>query len=416
MGAPTPVSRRARDQALQARVRPLAAYPLCRRRRLRCLHERGTPAQQSVLQHAPARLFHHPDAAQRGCAAGRRPGLGRDARPAAQDLRGHAATQTRRRHRRLRDFRRRVRPELSLRPPASRRSSRSMSSCPGARRRRSPSCMACCWWSAGSRPRHDFARLARRRHEPHRCADSARVSSCCARRAVCVCPVVRRARPAGPRRHRLSCRFSRPAAGACLLIADAAFQLRASGRSCRGHDCAWRPTGFRRCSCLAPALCFCRSRSFREPICGNTAATTACATSASAIMLLFAAIVLVLIAGDALSFLVAWELMSIFSYLLVTYDLDREGSAHGGFVMLALGEAGTIAVAIALLLIMRRNRNARLRRSAADPASVARGLAGRCSCSRSSALPSRRAWCRSTVGCRWRIPSRRPMSRRCCRP
>jgi hydrogenase-4 component B len=66
---------------------------------------------------------------------------------------------------------------------------------------------------------------------------------------------------------------------------------------------------------------------------------------------LFAAVVLVLIAGDALSFLVAWELMSIFSYLLVTYDLDREGSAYGGFVMLALGEGGTIAVAIALLLL-----------------------------------------------------------------
>ena len=67
--------------------------------------------------------------------------------------------------------------------------------------------------------------------------------------------------------------------------------------------------------------------------------------------ILFASVVLVLVAGDALSFLVAWELMSIFSYLLVTYELDREGSAHGGFVMLALGEAGTITVAIALLLL-----------------------------------------------------------------
>jgi hydrogenase-4 component B len=66
---------------------------------------------------------------------------------------------------------------------------------------------------------------------------------------------------------------------------------------------------------------------------------------------LFASIVLILIAGDVLSFLVAWELMSIFSYLLATYDLDREGSAYGGFVMLALSEGGTIAVAIALLLL-----------------------------------------------------------------
>lgn len=67
--------------------------------------------------------------------------------------------------------------------------------------------------------------------------------------------------------------------------------------------------------------------------------------------ILFASIVLILIAGDALSFLTAWELMSIFSYLLVTYDVDREGSAYGGYVMLALSEGGTIAVAIALLLM-----------------------------------------------------------------
>ena len=67
---------------------------------------------------------------------------------------------------------------------------------------------------------------------------------------------------------------------------------------------------------------------------------------------MFASIVLVLIAGDALSFLAAWEVMSISSYLLVTYDLDREGSAYGGFVMLALGEAGTIAVTIAFILMV----------------------------------------------------------------
>jgi hydrogenase-4 component B len=67
--------------------------------------------------------------------------------------------------------------------------------------------------------------------------------------------------------------------------------------------------------------------------------------------ILLASIVLILIAGDALSFLVAWELMSVFSYLLVTYELEREGSAYGGYVMLALSEVGTIAVAIALLLL-----------------------------------------------------------------
>jgi hydrogenase-4 component B len=66
---------------------------------------------------------------------------------------------------------------------------------------------------------------------------------------------------------------------------------------------------------------------------------------------LFASIVLVLIAGDAISFLIGWEAMSITSYLLVTYEYEREESAQGGFVMLAMSEAGAIAVAIAFLLV-----------------------------------------------------------------
>src|SRR6266851_5150239 len=66
---------------------------------------------------------------------------------------------------------------------------------------------------------------------------------------------------------------------------------------------------------------------------------------------LFASIVLVVIAGDVISFLSAWEAMSIASYLLVNYEHDREESSHAGFVMLAMSEGGTIAVAIALILI-----------------------------------------------------------------
>jgi hydrogenase-4 component B len=66
---------------------------------------------------------------------------------------------------------------------------------------------------------------------------------------------------------------------------------------------------------------------------------------------LFASIVLVLIAGDVISFLVAWELMSIASYLLVNYEFDRAESSQAGYVMLAMSEAGTIAVAIAFIMI-----------------------------------------------------------------
>jgi hydrogenase-4 component B len=66
---------------------------------------------------------------------------------------------------------------------------------------------------------------------------------------------------------------------------------------------------------------------------------------------LFASIVLVLIADDVISFLVAWELMSIASYLLVNYEFERAESSQAGYVMLAMSEAGTIAAAIAFILI-----------------------------------------------------------------
>jgi hydrogenase-4 component B len=69
--------------------------------------------------------------------------------------------------------------------------------------------------------------------------------------------------------------------------------------------------------------------------------------------LLLAAIVLVLVAGDALSFLFTWEAMSIFSYLLVNYEHEKAETTHSGYLMLSLSEAGTIAVVIAFFLLAR---------------------------------------------------------------
>ena len=62
---------------------------------------------------------------------------------------------------------------------------------------------------------------------------------------------------------------------------------------------------------------------------------------------LFASIVLILIADDALSFLIAWEAMSILSYLLVTFEYERDESSRAAYVMLAMSEGGFILVAIA---------------------------------------------------------------------
>jgi len=66
---------------------------------------------------------------------------------------------------------------------------------------------------------------------------------------------------------------------------------------------------------------------------------------------LFASIAAVLVARDIVSFLLAWELMSITSYLLVNFEFEREESIRAGYLMLAMGEAGTLAAAVALLLL-----------------------------------------------------------------
>ena len=66
---------------------------------------------------------------------------------------------------------------------------------------------------------------------------------------------------------------------------------------------------------------------------------------------LLASIVLLLIAGDAISFLAAWEAMSIASYLLVTYDYERDESRYAAFVMLAMSEGGTVAATLAFILL-----------------------------------------------------------------
>ncbi len=66
---------------------------------------------------------------------------------------------------------------------------------------------------------------------------------------------------------------------------------------------------------------------------------------------LLAAIATVLLARDVVSFLLAWELMAIVSFLLVNYEFERQENIEAGYLMLAMGEGGTIAAAVALLLL-----------------------------------------------------------------
>jgi hydrogenase-4 component B len=66
---------------------------------------------------------------------------------------------------------------------------------------------------------------------------------------------------------------------------------------------------------------------------------------------LFASIVAILVARDIVFFFLAWEVMSIASYLLVNFEFEREENVRAGYLMLAMGEAGTLAAVVALLLM-----------------------------------------------------------------
>jgi hydrogenase-4 component B len=94
-------------------------------------------------------------------------------------------------------------------------------------------------------------------------------------------------------------------------------------------------------------------------------------------LLLFASIVLILIADDALLFLLAWEAMSVLSYLLVTFEHRRAESSRAGFLMLAMGEAGFIAVALVFLFLGARAGSlefSALKAAAADLGPAARWI------------------------------------------
>jgi hydrogenase-4 component B len=73
------------------------------------------------------------------------------------------------------------------------------------------------------------------------------------------------------------------------------------------------------------------------------------------LLALYASIVLVLIAGDALLFLLAWETMSILCYLLVVSGPGQENHRQvgSGYLLLAMGEAGTLAAALGFLILAR---------------------------------------------------------------
>jgi hydrogenase-4 component B len=68
-------------------------------------------------------------------------------------------------------------------------------------------------------------------------------------------------------------------------------------------------------------------------------------------LVLCASIAWILIENDVYGFLLAWEAMSVSSYLLVNFEHQRNGTSQAGYLMLAMGEAGFIAVELVLLFL-----------------------------------------------------------------
>jgi hydrogenase-4 component B len=68
---------------------------------------------------------------------------------------------------------------------------------------------------------------------------------------------------------------------------------------------------------------------------------------------LMASVVLILTAGDALLFLISWECMSILCFLLINFEPGPRSDKRAGYIMLAMSEAGFLAVVVAFLLLGR---------------------------------------------------------------
>ena len=97
---------------------------------------------------------------------------------------------------------------------------------------------------------------------------------------------------------------------------------------------------------LFPASIFAGGELNRDPDrCGGRAFTVL-------LLGLYASIGLIFIAGDAVLFLLAWEVMSVLCYLLIVCAREREnGHAGAGYLLLAMGEAGTLAAALGFLAL-----------------------------------------------------------------
>ncbi|HUW63458.1 MAG TPA: proton-conducting transporter membrane subunit [Spirochaetia bacterium] len=67
--------------------------------------------------------------------------------------------------------------------------------------------------------------------------------------------------------------------------------------------------------------------------------------------ILFLALVLTALAGDLITFLIAWEVMTVGSYLLIVFEHKSPQNTRAGFFMLVLSEIGALLLIAAFILL-----------------------------------------------------------------
>jgi hydrogenase-4 component B len=81
----------------------------------------------------------------------------------------------------------------------------------------------------------------------------------------------------------------------------------------------------------------------------------------------------VLVAGDVVAFLVAWESMALLCYLLILRHHQRQGVAAGAFLFIALSEIGFVLIVLAFAILASQTGTLDLATIAARSARVAAG-------------------------------------------
>ena len=127
--------------------------------------------------------------------------------------------------------------------------------------------------------------------------------------------------------------------------------------------------------------------------------------------LMLASMLLVLLAREAVVLLVAWEIMTLTSYVLVTFEHEEAEVRRAGWVYLIAGHIGVASLIAFFLVLGRHAGGLGFAELAATPAGGGFGVLVFLA-RRLSASASRPASCRFTSGCPRRTRPRPRTSRR----